>query len=496
MRKNVLRNEKDLFDSSILWNSIVKDARPLHIGEDMLFYSAGIDREYSVEDLFNYYSIYLNGNREVIETPSDLQSHLESSAETSSGYFTPGSHEGIWRLHLPSVIYDARKRIDVLENLLQDVTTYIEKEEVFNLESFIKSCEEPYRDKYCQEMILIFQELFQLFQGNSMHLSFISNGSERLVGLDKFRLDTYLRKFYKLISKDDELSAGFCMKMLREVIDISNIKRPKLEINRYDATDHFTLTLDPIDCKVPEDAISYKEYDRIVRIGMHIIDLNQKVLPNNLLDRDARELMEDQHDEEVKLMLPFWLRRWGSLVSNKKKTVISLFFDFDKNTKRIKDYFLTQSDITIDEGHKVELGNKQVEIKELKGVKVILTYLRKTEELHDFMKFDTNSQSYQAVINVRGVVSYLVNVFNGLCRRTLTQRDIPFLKDITRNRKLKYPGKGHFTAPCRRYEALFNIRQLTSCLFNRFPEYDPSSKSIEELMEEIERALLEDHEKT
>ena len=500
MRKNVLRNKKDLFDSSNLWNCIVEEAKPLYFSDDVLFYSAGIDKEYGIEELFSYYSAHLNGSLGIIKNPSDLQNHLENSAEKSSGYFTPGSREGLWRLHLPSVIYDARKRIDVLENLLQDVTTYIEQEEVFNLEKFINNCNnESRRDIYCQEMRSLSRELLQWSFGNSMHLSFISKGSERLEGLDEFHLDDYLSEFYKLISKGDKLPVSFFPDMFMQASSLSKNKKQKLKINRYDAIDHFTLTLDSIECKVPEDAISYKEYDGIVRIGMHIMDLNQEVSPNNPLDKKALKQVEDQYDEENKLMFPlfpFKLRREFSLVPNKKKSVISLFFDFDKKTKRINNYFLTQSDITIDEGHKVDLENKQVNIKQLKGVQAISKYLRKTKELHDFMKFDTDTESYRATINVRGLVSYLVNVFNGLCRRTLTQRNIPFLKDITRERNPEYPGKGHFTGPCRRYEALFNIRQLTSCLFNTIPEYDPSGKNIKELMKKIERPLLEDHEKT
>ena len=496
MEKNVLRNEKDLFDSSGLWSYIVEEAKPLYFREDVLFYSAEIDREYRIEELFSCYSACLNGNIGIIKTPSDIQNHLESSAEKHSGYFTPGSSEGIWRLHLPSVIYDARRRIDVLENLLQDVTTYIEQEEVFNLEKFISNCKESRRDIYCQEMILVSQELFQMSLRNPVHLSFISNGSERLVGLDQFHLDNYLRKFYKLISKSDKLSTSFCLDMLKDASSLSKNKRQKLEINRYDATDHFTLTLDSMECKNPEDAISYKEYDKIIRIGMHIVDITHKVLPNNYLDRKTQERVEDQFKEKHEFMLPFGFKRKMCLVQEKKRTVISLFFDFDKDTKCIKNYFLTQSEITVDERHTLQTKRKQSNKKQPEEIQTILEYLQKMEEFYSFLKLNINEGPYQNEINRGGLVPYLAYIFNSTCRRILTDQNIPFLKNITFKRSQRNSGKGHFTGQYRKYEALFNIRQLTSYLFNTIPEYDPTCKSIEDLMKKIEKQLLEDNEKT
>ena len=93
-------------------------------------------------------------------------------------------------------------------------------------------------------LCVIPRELLQWSFGNSMHLSFISTGSERLMGLGKFHLDDYLRKLYTLMSKSGKPSVNFFLNMFMEADSLSENKKRKLEINRYDATDHFTFTLD------------------------------------------------------------------------------------------------------------------------------------------------------------------------------------------------------------------------------------------------------------
>lgn len=111
---------------------------------------------------------------------------------------------------------------------------------------------------------------------------------------------------------------------------------------RRDFRDTLTFTIDPVDAKDFDDAISveYLEND-LIRIGVHIADVSHYVAPGSALDIEARERGNSVYlVDRVIPMLPKHLSNGVcSLRPNEEKFVFSAVFDLTETGEVKKEWF-------------------------------------------------------------------------------------------------------------------------------------------------------------
>jgi len=123
--------------------------------------------------------------------------------------------------------------------------------------------------------------------------------------------------------------------------DIQNNDADKLEsekIKRVDLTKLFTLTIDPLDAKDFDDAISYKqgENENEVEIGIHIADVAAWIQPGSKWDKLAKDRAFTSYLPGMTLpMLPKALTRKISLTADEIVPAHSLILIIDKITGKI-----------------------------------------------------------------------------------------------------------------------------------------------------------------
>ena len=109
--------------------------------------------------------------------------------------------------------------------------------------------------------------------------------------------------------------------------------------NRKDLRNVFTLTIDPLDARDFDDALSVEELKNgECEIGVHIADVSHYVQPGGALDREAQRRGNSTYlVGEVVPMLPHRLSSGiCSLVEGEERLVKSVFFVFSKEGKVIR----------------------------------------------------------------------------------------------------------------------------------------------------------------
>lgn len=144
------------------------------------------------------------------------------------------------------------------------------------------------------------------------------------------------------IIEDFELPYEFPQK----VLDASNKiekKTPEKEIkNRKDFRDVLTFTIDPVDAKDFDDALSIKFLENgNYEIGVHIADVSYYVRPNTIIDEEAFKRATSVYlVDRVIPMLPERLsNNICSLVPNKDRLCFSAVFEMDNKAKVINEWF-------------------------------------------------------------------------------------------------------------------------------------------------------------
>ncbi|MFM8242953.1 MAG: RNB domain-containing ribonuclease, partial [Crocinitomicaceae bacterium] len=121
------------------------------------------------------------------------------------------------------------------------------------------------------------------------------------------------------------------------------IELDALEIKkRKDLRDILTFTIDPIDAKDFDDAISYQELENgNIELGVHIADVSHYVRPGSAMDKEA--LMRSNSVylvDRVIPMLPEQLSNIAcSLRPNEDKYAFSVLFEMTPDGKVVKEWF-------------------------------------------------------------------------------------------------------------------------------------------------------------
>jgi ribonuclease R len=111
-----------------------------------------------------------------------------------------------------------------------------------------------------------------------------------------------------------------------------------VEVKREDLRDRFTITLDPIDAKDFDDAISFVKTgkDNIIEIGVHIADVAAWIRPGSYWDKEARKRGFTAYLPGKTLpMLPKTLTRMISLTDDADSFAHTVLIQVDADTGKI-----------------------------------------------------------------------------------------------------------------------------------------------------------------
>ena len=142
------------------------------------------------------------------------------------------------------------------------------------------------------------------------------------------------------ILSENGFPLDFPDEVMEEAARISDVLDKKEIAKREDFRETLTLTIDPVDAKDFDDAISIKELtDGYYEVGVHIADVSHYVLENTELDKEALNRATSVYlPDRVLPMLPEHLsNQLCSLRPNEEKFTFSAIFSINQKG-HVKDY--------------------------------------------------------------------------------------------------------------------------------------------------------------
>ncbi len=139
---------------------------------------------------------------------------------------------------------------------------------------------------------------------------------------------------YRAILSKYELSESFPESVENEAKNVPSEVSAKETRGRLDMRGIFTITIDPVDAKDFDDAISLiRDKDGDWEVGVHIADVSHYVKRNSELDKEAARRGNSTYLVGTVIpMLPFALSNGiCSLVEDEDRLVKSVFMKFDEN---------------------------------------------------------------------------------------------------------------------------------------------------------------------
>lgn len=168
------------------------------------------------------------------------------------------------------------------------------------------------------------------------------------------------------ILTDTGFPIGFDDEVMKAAIALSeNITREEIK-KRKDCRDILTFTIDPIDAKDFDDAISIRNLDNgCYEIGVHIADVSHFVTPNSILDKSAYERATSVYlPDRVNPMLPEKIsNELCSLRPNEDKYTFSCIFQIT-NKAEIKHKWIGRTIIHSDHRFSYEDVQEIIETKD------------------------------------------------------------------------------------------------------------------------------------
>ena len=140
--------------------------------------------------------------------------------------------------------------------------------------------------------------------------------------------------------------AGFNLEFSKEVMDFANNLTtdltPKEVAKRKDYRRVLTFTIDPVDAKDFDDAISFQKLDNgNIEIGVHIADVSHYVQPGTAVDQEAYDRATSVYlPDRVYPMLPEKIsNELCSLRPHEEKLTFSACFELDASNKIVNTWY-------------------------------------------------------------------------------------------------------------------------------------------------------------
>ncbi len=188
------------------------------------------------------------------------------------------------------------------------------------------------------------------------------------------------------ILEEFELPYKFSKAIEKEAKNISaTISKQDIAI-RKDLRDILTFTIDPIDAKDFDDAISFQKLKNgNFEIGVHIADVSHYIQPQSILDKEAylRGTSVYLVDRVVPMLPERLSNNLCSLRPNEDKLTFSVLFEFDANSFDIVSHSFHKTIIRSDRRFHYDevqeiLNNEKGDLfQELKQINTITQHLRK-----------------------------------------------------------------------------------------------------------------------
>ncbi len=169
--------------------------------------------------------------------------------------------------------------------------------------------------------------------------------------------------------KEILLGAGFPLQFPDEALEVAaripdTISKDEIE-KRKDIRDVFTITIDPVDAKDFDDAISFRKLKTgNYEIGIHIADVSYYVEPDTALDKEAYHRATSVYlPDRVNPMLPEHISNFlCSLRPKEDKLTFSAIFQITPKAE-VKQYWLGRTVIHSDHRFTYEEAQKTIEEK-------------------------------------------------------------------------------------------------------------------------------------
>lgn len=215
------------------------------------------------------------------------------------------------------------------------------------------------------------------------------------------------------------MAAGFPLEFPEEVMAEAEaypegIQESELKIRR-DLRDVPTLTIDPVDAKDFDDAISLRKLDSgNWEVGVHIADVTHYVKPGSALDKEAAGRATSVYlVDRVNPMLPERLSNGlCSLRPHEEKYTFSALFELDQNAKVVDEWFgktVTYSDrrFTYEEAQEVIETSEGDFAQELLVLNRIAEQLRSQRFEKGAMNFESEEVRFKLDENAKPIGIYI-----------------------------------------------------------------------------------------
>ena len=245
---------------------------------------------------------------------------------------------------------------------------------------------------------------------------FGSNRHQQLLGKIKTVLNPSNRNDFEMQSI--LINSGFDTEFSEEVIRESELLTDEIHpadiAARRDMRDILTFTIDPVDAKDFDDAISYQKLENgHIQIGIHIADVTHFVLPGTALDKEAYHRSTSVYlVDRVCPMLPERIsNELCSLRPNEDKFCFSVVLDFDDNHQVVKQWIgktLIHSDhrFAYEEAQQSLDGETDILSKELKTINTIAKTLNKRRFKDGSINFETDEIRFELGENAKPIGIY------------------------------------------------------------------------------------------
>ena len=201
---------------------------------------------------------------------------------------------------------------------------------------------------------------------------------------------------------NNNFSSSFPKEVLKAAEEIDFSFSEKEISNRLDLRSSCTFTIDPLDAKDFDDAISVeKKNNSCWQIGVHIADVSHYVKENSVIDKEALKRATSVYlVDRVVPMLPENLSNdICSLKPNVDRLVFSVLFDIDKNAN-VLGYTISKSIIhsnyrfTYEEAQNIIDNKKGVYSNELILLNDLAKKLRRKRELKGSINFESSEVKF------------------------------------------------------------------------------------------------------
>lgn len=203
----------------------------------------------------------------------------------------------------------------------------------------------------------------------------------------------------KEILLENGFKIGFSKTALKETEKLNGTITDKELKKRKDCRDILTFTIDPVDAKDFDDAISYRKLKNgMDEIGVHIADVSHFITPNSELDKEAYNNATSVYlPDRVLPMLPEKIsNELCSLRPNEDKYTFSIIFQIDEK-KHIKQYWIGRTVIHSNKRYTYEEVQDVIEGKVEDENKEIILHLNELTQFLRKERFKSGATNFSSI---------------------------------------------------------------------------------------------------